>query len=170
MCFIVHPSDLAPMLMSLDAEAVIAGAGEERRMPLAEFFILPSTNIRKENILKPGEILKEVVIPQKGPDFKSTYFKLKERKTWDFAVVSAAVAGTASHGIFKDIKVVLGGAAPVPWHMETVTKHLAGKKAGPELVRKGVEEGLKDAYPLKENAYKLDLLKAVVPRTVMSLV
>lgn len=169
MCFIVHPSDLAPMLVSLEAEAVIAATGKDKRIPLQDFFILPSANIRKENVLEPGEMLKEVIIPPKEAGFKCTYFKLKERSTWDFAVVSAAVSGNVSNGVFKNIKVVLGGTAPVPWHMESVDKAVQGKKATADLVRRGVEAGLKDAYTLEENEYKLDLLKAVIPRTVMSL-
>jgi xanthine dehydrogenase YagS FAD-binding subunit len=169
MCFIVHPSDLAPMLVSLEAEAVIATTGKDKRIPLQDFFILPSANIRKENVLEPGEMLKEVIIPPKEAGFKCTYFKLKERSTWDFAVVSAAVSGNVSNGVFKNIKVVLGGTAPVPWHMESVDKAVQGKKATADLVRRGVEAGLKDAYTLEENEYKLDLLKAVIPRTVMSL-
>jgi len=170
MCFIVHPSDLAPMLVSLDADAVIATPGKDRRIPLGDFFILPGTNIRKENVLQPGEVLKELIIPPKGTGFKSTYFKLKERSTWDFAVVSAAVSGNVADGVFESIKVVLGGTAPVPWHMESVDKAVQGKKATAELVRQGVEDGLKDAFILEENEYKLDLPKAVIPRTVMSLV
>ncbi len=106
MCFIVHPSDLAPMLVSLDAEAVIATTGKDKRIPLQDFFILPSTNIRKENVLEPGELLKEMIIPPKEAGFKCTYFKLKERSTWDFAVVSAAISGIVNNGVFKSIKVV----------------------------------------------------------------
>lgn len=169
MCFIVHPSDLAPMLVSLEAEAVIAATGKDKRIPLQDFFILPSANIRKENVLEPGEMLKEVIIPPKEAGFKCTYFKLKERSTWDFAVVSAAVSGIIDNGVFKSLKVVLGGTAPVPWHMESVDKAVQGKKVTADLVRQGVEAGLKDAYTLEENEYKLDLLKAVIPRTVMSL-
>ena len=93
MCYMVHPSDLAPVLISLDAEAVIAGPKGEKSVPLSEFFTLPQEGVRRENVLEKGQILKEIRIPLPPAGMKSSYHKMKERGTWDFAVVSAAVNG-----------------------------------------------------------------------------
>lgn len=169
LCYIVHPSDLAPMLIALDAEISIHSDKGEKIVPLEDFFVLPKTNVRKENILEPGEILTEVRIPASQAGDKSTYLKLKERGTWDFAVVSAAVKGTLSKGAFQNIKIVLGGVAPVPWRMKKAEDMIKGKKAAEDLLREAAREELKEANPLEENGYKKDLVETVLYRAVLSL-
>lgn len=169
-CHIVYPSDLAPALISLDAEVTIATANGNRTVPLEEFYTLPRVDVQKENILKINEILKEIEIPTPKNEAKSTYVKLKERGTWDFALVSAAVCGIASGKTFKDIKIVLGGVAPIPWRLEKAENLLKGNPVTNDVVKQAVKEALSDARPLNENAYKQDLAAIAVSRAVLSLV
>ncbi len=169
-CHIVYPSDLAPALISLDAEATIATANGSRTVPLQEFYTLPRVDVQKENILKANEILKEVKIPPPKNEQKSTYVKLKERGTWDFALVSAAVCGIVSGKTFKDIKIVLGGVAPIPWRLEKAENLLKGNPVTDDVVKQAVKEALSDARPLNENVYKQDLAAIAVSRAVLSLV
>ncbi len=169
-CHIVHPSDLAPALISLDAQVTLASAAGEKKLTLEEFYTLPQANVRRENILKPNEILKEIAIPPLISGGKSTYVKLKERGTWDFAIVSAAVNGVLSGNVFTDIKIVLGGVAPMPWRLEKAERALKGKPVSEDVVKQAATEALSDARPLEENAYKQDLAAIVVTRAVLSLV
>jgi xanthine dehydrogenase YagS FAD-binding subunit len=169
-CYIVHPSDLAPALICLNAEVTLATAEGDKTLALEEFYTLPRDNVRKENILKPNEVLKEIAIPPVKSGGKSTYVKLKERGTWDFSVASAAVYGTVSGNVFANIKIVLGGVAPVPWRLEKAERSLTGKTITEDLVTKAAMEALSDARPLKENGYKQDLAAAVASRAVLSLV
>ena len=169
-CHIVYPSDLAPALISLDAEATIATTNGNRTIPLEEFYTLPRVDVQKENILKANEILKEIEIPTPKNEAKSTYVKLKERGTWDFALVSAAVCGIVSGKTFKDIKIVLGGVAPIPWRLEKAENLLKGNPVTDDVVKQAVKEALSDARPLNENAYKQDLAVIAVSRAVLSLV
>lgn len=169
-CYIVYPSDLAPALISLNAEAVISGPDGEKNMPLEEFYILPRTNVLRENILKDGEILSEIRIPLPQNGTKSAYHKIKERSTWDFALVSAAINGVVSSGVFAEINIVLGGVAPIPWRLRKAEEYIKGKKITEETVRQGAAEALKDARPLEENAYKLDLVQAVLQTAILPLV
>jgi xanthine dehydrogenase YagS FAD-binding subunit len=152
-CYIVYPSDLAPALISLDAQIIISGPDGEETMPLENFYILPQQNVRKENVLEENQFLKEINIPLPKNGSKSTYYKFKERGTWDFAVVSAAVNGIVSRGVCKDIKIVLGGVAPIPWRLEKAEGFIKGKELTEEVIRQGAKEALKDARPLEENAY-----------------
>ncbi|HUU52765.1 MAG TPA: xanthine dehydrogenase family protein subunit M [Candidatus Heimdallarchaeota archaeon] len=169
-CYIVNPSDLAPALISLDAEVTIATAKGDKTLTLEEFYTLPRVNIKQENILRPNEILKEIKIPPPKNEGRSTYVKLKERGTWDFAVASVAVSGTVLGNVFTDIKIVLGGVAPIPWRLEKTEKSLKGKSVTEDLVKRAAIEALSDARPLEENAYKQDLAATVVTRAVLSLV
>lgn len=168
-CHIVHPSDLAPALISLDAQVTIATDGDDKMLALEEFYTLPRVNVRRENILKPNEILKEIAIPPLKSGTKSTYVKLKERGTWDFAIASAAVNGILSGGVFTDIRIVLGGVATIPWRLEKAERALKGKSVKEDLVKQAAVEALSDARPLKENAYKKDLAATVVTRAILSL-
>ncbi|UCC39872.1 MAG: xanthine dehydrogenase family protein subunit M [Candidatus Aminicenantes bacterium] len=168
-CHIVHPSDLAPALISLDSEISISTPKGDKTVSLADFYTLPRENVRKENILNPGEVVREIKIPLAKSGEKSTYYKIKERGGWDFAIASAAVKGTVSGGGFKDIKIVLGGVAPVPWRLEKAEKQVKGKKASEKLLKQAAREALKDARAMTENGYKKELVEAVIYRAAMSL-
>lgn len=169
-CNIVHPSDLAPALISLDADILISSARGEKTIPLEGFFSLPSVNVRKENILESDEVLKEIKIPKAKNGERSTYHKLKERGTWDFAVVSVAVKGSVSERVFKEIKIVLGGVAPIPWRLKKAEDLLKGKNVTEDVVRQTAREALKEASPQGENGYKTGLVEIAVYRAVLSLV
>jgi xanthine dehydrogenase YagS FAD-binding subunit len=170
-CYIVHPSDLAPALISLDADITIHGlAGKKNNLKLEDFFTSPQNNVKKENILEAHQVLSEIRIPLPKKGVKSTYYKFKERGTWDFAVVSAAINGVISGGVFKDIKIVCGGLAPIPWRLKKAEDFIRGKKLNEEVIRQGAKEALTDAKPLEENAYKMDLVEAVLYTAISSMV
>jgi xanthine dehydrogenase YagS FAD-binding subunit len=169
-CYIVHPSDLAPALISLNAEIMIRGlSGEKNILKLEDFFSLPQNNVRKENILEAHQILSAIRIPLPKKEAKSTYYKFKERSTWDFAVVSAAINAVISGGVIKDIMIVCGGVAPIPWRLQKAEEFIRGKKPTEELIRQGAKEALKDARPLEENGYKMDLVEAVLYTAISSM-
>ncbi|NIM90262.1 MAG: xanthine dehydrogenase family protein subunit M [Candidatus Aminicenantes bacterium] len=169
-CYIVHPSDLAPALISLDAKISIAAPKGEKTIPLADFYVLPRVNVRQENVLGSDEFVREITVPPVKRGEKSTYYKLKERGAWDFALLSAAVKGVVSGGIFSDIRIVLGGVAPVPWRLEKAENMIKGKAATEELLRQAAQETLKEARALKDNGYKKDLLEVVLSRATLMLV
>jgi xanthine dehydrogenase YagS FAD-binding subunit len=121
--YIVHPSDLAPMLMALNASVRIAGPRGERVVALDKFFVLPKQNIERENILQPNEIVTEIIIPAPAAGSKSTYLKFKERETQDFALASAAVSFQVQNGVMRNPRVVLGGVAPIPWRSVEAEKY-----------------------------------------------
>lgn len=168
-CYAVFPSDLAPALIALDANAVIVSAKGERTVPLAEFYMPPIVNVRKENVLNGQEIVKEVRVPPAKKNEKSAYLKFIERGSWDFAVVSAAVKATLSGTTIEDIRIVCGGVAPVPWRMKKAEDALKGRKATETAARQAAKIALKDASPLAENGYKVELLETIIARAVGSL-
>ncbi len=91
--YIVHPSDLAPMLLALGARVTAVGAQGRRVIPLDKFFTLPDQgNIRRENVLKNDEIITEIYVPASALASGSTYLKFKERESLDFALASVAAA------------------------------------------------------------------------------
>ncbi len=169
-CHIVYPSDLAPALIAHDAKIVISSPQGERVTPLADFYVLPSANVRRENILAPDEILREIHLPAPQKGERSAYLKITERSAWDFALVSAAVRGVASGQSLVNPRIVLGGVAPIPWPLESVAQSISGKKLTEDLVREAAALALQEARPLEENAFKKALVEAVLVRGLLSLV
>lgn len=167
-CFIVYPSDLAPALVSLGAKATIGSVKGDKVVPLEQFYALPEIDVRRENILDKGQFLKSVWVPAPKAGQKAAYVKLKERGTWDFALVSAAVSGVVKDGVFSEIAVVMGGVAPIPWRLRKAEDVLRGKPATEASVRQAVDEALKDASPLRENGFKADLVYAALKEAVLA--
>jgi xanthine dehydrogenase YagS FAD-binding subunit len=168
-CHIVYPSDLAPMLIALDAQVTVSSPRGERSLPLGEFYALPSKNVRRENVLATDELVREVKLPLAKKGTRSAYIKLKERETWDFALVSAAVRGTVSGGGLGEAAIVLGGVAPIPWRLGKTEAALKGKKLSESMIKEALRADLQEARPLEENGYKLQLVEAAVSRALMSL-
>lgn len=167
-CFIVFPSDLAPALISLGARATIGGGRADKVVPLEEFYILPGVDVLRETVLENGQFLKDVRVPAPKPGQKGAYVKLKERGAWDFALVSAAVTGVVSGGALAQVSIVMGGVAPVPWRLKAAEDVLRGKTVTAALIRQAADEALKEASPLRENGYKLDLVRAALKEAVLA--
>jgi xanthine dehydrogenase YagS FAD-binding subunit len=169
-CHIVYPSDLAPMLIALEAEIAVSSPRGEKKMPLADFYALPSKNVRRENVLGPDEMVHAVRIPLAKKGEKSAYVKLKERATWDFALASAAVKGNVSGKSVNGLRIVLGGVAPIPWRLEKAEQVLQGKKLNSAVIKEASRAALGEAEPLDENGYKIQLTEAAVSRALLSLI
>ncbi|MGN6369492.1 MAG: FAD binding domain-containing protein [Phycisphaerae bacterium] len=166
--YIVHPSDMAPMLIALGATVTVAGPGGERNMPLEKFFVLPSDDVRHENVLKDGEIVTEVQVP--ATQGKSTYLKFKERDSLDFAMASvAAVVEFGPDKTVKDARLTMGGVAPIPWVAREAAASLAGKKLDEETVKNAATMALADASPLEKNGYKVILAQNLIRRALTQL-
>jgi xanthine dehydrogenase YagS FAD-binding subunit len=181
--YIVHPSDMAPALVALDATFHIAGPAGERAVPAAEFFTLPKDDAARENVLADDEVLASIVLPAARTGVRSTYHKIMDREAWTHAVVSAAIvlemdgakAGGAGRaggagGVCRSARIVLGGVAPIPWRLPEVERMLAGRKITPELAAQAGEAAIAGARPLAKNGYKVPLTRTMVTRTIMNLV
>jgi xanthine dehydrogenase YagS FAD-binding subunit len=168
-CFIVHPSDTAPALVALGASVKIAGRGGERTIPLEEFYILPEVDHEKENVLEPGEIVTEVLLPPLGEGWQSSYRKVRERGSWDFALASVALALRSEGGRVREANIVLGGVAPKPWRSKPAEEALVGKRIDEGRARRVGDAAIKDAEPLDYNAYKIPLVKGVVEEALLAI-
>jgi xanthine dehydrogenase YagS FAD-binding subunit len=167
--YIVHPSDLAPVLVALGASVSVTGANGTRTIPLDKFFTLPSEgSIRRENVLQNDELITEIKVPATGFAAHSTYLKFKERESLDFAL--ASVAAAVEMGPDKKIKqarIVLGGVAPIPWRVPRAESFLAGKSLSQEVLSEVGRLALEGASPLEKNAYKVPLTQALVRRALV---
>ena len=166
--YIVHPSDLAPMLVALGGRVTVTGASGRRVIPLEKFFTLPSQgNIRRENVLQNDDVITEIFVPASAVAAHSTYLKFKERESLDFALasVAAAVQLGADHAV-RDVRLVLGGVAPIPWRVPAAEKFLIGKQLTADVLAEAAKIALAEAKPLEKNAYKVPLAQTLVRRAL----
>ncbi len=167
--FIVHPSDLAPALVALNATFEVTGPGGSRRIAAADFFVLPSQNPARENALVATELLTGVRIPTPAAGVVSTYLKVTDREAWTHAEVSAAVVLNLDGDRIQTASVVLGGVAPIPWRLTEVEHFLIGKSLAAAVAGQAGALAIANARPLAKNGHKLPMTSAVVERALMRL-
>jgi xanthine dehydrogenase YagS FAD-binding subunit len=166
--FIVHPSNLAPALMAFDASVRLAGPSGERTAALDKFFTLPNVNPPRENLLEPGEVLTEVIIPAPPRGTRSVYIEAREKQSYDWPLVSVAAVITVDHGrVVRNARVVIGAVAPIPWRSPEAEKVLAGARLDRDAATQAAEAALKPAAPLRDNGYKVAIAKVLVRRAIM---
>jgi xanthine dehydrogenase YagS FAD-binding subunit len=166
--YIVHPSDLAPMLLALGASVNVTGGAGKRMIPLDKFFTLPSDgNLRRENVLQNEEIITDIVVPGSKFAAHSTYLKFKERDSMDFAMSAVAAALTlGANKTVSDARIVLGGVAPVPWRVPKAESALTGKTLSKDLLAEVAKVALQGAEPLAKNGYKIPLTQTLIRRAL----
>lgn len=165
--YIVHPSDTAPALVALGATFRIVGPSGERRVPAAEFFVLPRQNAANENVLGEHEVLASIDLPAPKAGSRGHYFKVTDREAWTHAVVSAAVVLEMDGQTCRSAQVVLGGVAPIPWRVPAVEQMLVGQTITEDLAARAAETAVSGARALSKNAYKIPMTKGVVRRTLL---
>lgn len=166
--YIVHPSDLAPMLLALGASVSVTGAEGKRVISLDKFFTLPSEgSIRRENVLKNDDLITEIHVPASPLAAHSTYLKFKERESLDFALASvAACVQLGANKTVSQARIVLGGVAPIPWRVPEAEKFLVGKTLSGDVLTETAKLALAGAEPLEKNAYKIPLTQTLVRRAL----
>jgi xanthine dehydrogenase YagS FAD-binding subunit len=168
-CYIVHPSDTAPMLVALQAVARINGPRGDRLVGLDEFFVLPSTAIEKENVLEQGEIVTDIMLPAPETGLRSTYRKVRERGAWDFALAGVALAVKFEGDTVIDARVVFSGVAPVPWRSRETETVIIGKRVDAALAARAAATAIKKASPLEQNRYKVPVLQGAVEESLLAI-
>ena len=165
-CVAVNPSDTAPALIALDAQMVINRAGSELVVPAQDFFVGPEVDITRLTMLQPGDLLTAVRIPGTWAG-KSFYFeKVRDRQVWDFALVNIASAINAAGNSISEARLVVNGVAARPYRLEAVEAFVRGKGRDEQTAEQAGELAVQGAVPLRHNAYKVPLMKALVKRAI----
>jgi len=162
-CHIVHPSNLAPALYVCDAFVHLTG-GDREKLTLAELYHMPDKGVRDECTLKLGEIITHISL---APAPRSGFYAVKEKQSFDWPLVFAAVALELDGNLIKRARVCAGAVAPIPWPLPAVEKALVGLNVDDAMkVREACMKAIDGAVPMSQNAYKLQLLPVAVHRAV----
>ena len=168
-CFIVHPSDTAPALVALQASVTIAGPNDRRTVAVENFHIPPSEDYMRETVLEPAEIVTEIVLPPPADGLRSSYRKVRARRTWDFALAGVALAIGFTGDQAADCRVVLSGAAPVPWRSAEAEKIVKEGQLDRNRAAKAAAAALKAAEPMAQNEYKIPLFRGLIEQQLMAI-
>jgi xanthine dehydrogenase YagS FAD-binding subunit len=168
-CVATHPSDMAVALAALDATVHVEGPEGPRSLPLVGFHRLPGDEPERDTQLAPGELVTAVELPPLPFAARSRYRKVRERASFAFAVVSAAAALDVRDGTVADARLALGGVAHAPWRALAAEDVLRGAPASAETFAAAAEAAVAGARPLRDNAYKVTLVRNVVARLLAEL-
>ncbi|MCS7198581.1 MAG: xanthine dehydrogenase family protein subunit M [Candidatus Bipolaricaulota bacterium] len=168
-CHAVHPSDLAPALIALEATVRVVGPDLDGEISLAELYTKPTESHRRMTMLGPGELIIEVRVPPPKKNARGVYLKAMERGSWSFALVSVAVQMSLEGKRIADARIVLGGVSTIPWRAKGSESILIGQEFSMELAERAAEAAIAGAQPLRDNAYKVSLAKSLVKEAVGSL-
>jgi len=162
-CVATHPSDVAVALVALDATMRVRGPQGERTFPIEELFRLPGDTPHLEHTLEPGELIVDMRIPG-GPDTRrARYLKVRDRASYEFALVSAAAILTVEGGVIREARLAAGGVGTRPWRLRACEAALVGRPAQRQTFEEAARLAGEGARPLSHNHYKLELL----PRTIV---
>jgi xanthine dehydrogenase YagS FAD-binding subunit len=163
-CIAANASDLAVALIALDAALEVASAGRRRTMPLADFHRLPGDTPHIETVLEPDEVIAAITVPANPVSRRSHYLKVRDRASFEFAVVSAAVALDMDGASIRQARVALGGVGTKPWRVARVEAALAGASLDPARLRAAAALAAEGARGHGHNDFKIELMQRAIVR------
>jgi xanthine dehydrogenase YagS FAD-binding subunit len=158
-CVATHPSDMAVALAALDATVRVLGPDGARSIPLVEFHRLPGDAPERDTVLTHGELITAVDVPPLPFAERSRYYKVRDRASYAFALVSVAAALDLAGGTVRDARIAFGGVAHKPWRAPRAEAALRGAHATEETFRRAADSELAGAQPLDGNGFKISLVR-----------
>jgi len=165
-CIALHASDLAVALVALDAVVRLQGTSGPRRVPLTEFYRIPGGSPERENVLERGDLITAVEIPLPAPGTVSAYLKIRDRASYEFALVSVAAAVDLRDGVIQNARMALGGVGTIPWRAYTAEDVLNGARPESGLFRDAAVAELHDTFTVPGTEFKVELARRTIERAL----
>jgi xanthine dehydrogenase YagS FAD-binding subunit len=165
-CIAVHPSDMCVALAALDAVIRVRGKKGERQIPIAEFHRLPGDHPELDSTLDKDELILSIDLPRSPFAPHSHYLKVRDRASYEFALVSVAAGLEVVDGYIRSARIALGGVAHKPWRTDQAEKLLADQKPSRDLFERAGQAAIAGAKPRPQNAFKVELAKRAVARAL----
>jgi xanthine dehydrogenase YagS FAD-binding subunit len=158
-CIATNPSDMCVALSALDATVHLESTHGKRSVPIDEFFLLPGTTPQHETVLRTGELITHVTVPAAMAGKCSTYLKLRDRASYEFALASVAVVVSVSANRIAEVSIAFGGIGVKPWRSTEAETVLLGQPPGASVFREAADAALASAHPHSQNGFKVELAK-----------
>jgi xanthine dehydrogenase YagS FAD-binding subunit len=166
-CIAVNPGDMSVALAALDAHVEVTGAKGARSIPMKDFHRLPGDHPELDTTLLPGELITAVTLPELPGSYKTNYLKIRDRASYAFALVSAAVMLDMDGSRIREARIAMGGVAHKPWRLPEVEAALRGKPASEAVFTDAASLMLKNAKAYEHNKFKLRLAPNTVTLALM---
>jgi xanthine dehydrogenase YagS FAD-binding subunit len=165
-CIAAHASDLAVALVALDAAVEVRGPRGQRTVPLDDLYRLPANTPHIETVLEPGEVIAAITVPAGAASLRSHYVKVRDRASFEFAVVAAAVALEMDGARVRQARVALGGVGTKPWRVRQVESALVGASLEPAALRAAATRAAEGARGYGHNDFKIELMQRAIVRAI----
>jgi xanthine dehydrogenase YagS FAD-binding subunit len=166
-CVATNASDVAVAFAALDAKVVVRSPNGERSIPFAEFHRLPGNTPERDNVLGRGDLIVAVEVPARPEGRASHYLKVRDRQSYEFALVSAAAAVAIDRQHIISARLAVGGVAHKPWRLSDAEGALRGASLDDvDALRSAISLSFVDARPLAHNAFKIELAQRVALRAL----
>ncbi|MEW1656042.1 xanthine dehydrogenase family protein subunit M [Streptomyces sp. NPDC093707] len=160
-CVATQPSDMAVALAALDATVHLHGPEGERTVPATDFHRLPGDSPERDTEIRLGELVTAVELPPPHPGAHARYRKARDRASFAFALASVAALLAVRDGTVAHIRLAFGGLAHRPWRARAAEAALRGAPATEESFARAADVELAAAAPLRDNAFKVPLARAL---------
>ena len=168
-CVATHPSDLAVALAALDANVVVLGLTGERLIRFTDFHRLPGSAPERDNTLDRGELIVAIDVPAMVEGRASHYLKVRDRESYEFALVSAAAAVATENRHLRSVRLAMGGIAHKPWRLAAAETALRGVSLDDiDALRSAIAESFVGVRPLDHNGFKVELAQRVALRALQT--
>src|SRR5947207_8624229 len=165
-CIAAHASDLAVALVALDASVEVRGSRRQRSIALTELHRLPGATPHLETALEAGEVIAAITVPASPVARRSHYLKVRDRASFEFALVSAAVALEMDGAHIRQARIALGGVGTKPWRVRNVEAALAGASLDRAVLRRAAALAAQGAHAHGHNDFKIELMQRAIVRAV----
>ena len=166
-CVATNPSDVAVAFAALDANVVVQGPRGKRSIAFTEFHCLPGNTPERDNVLDRGDLILAIEVPPRIEGRASYYLKIRDRQSYEFALVSVAVAVATESGRIDSARLAMGGVAHKPWRLTAAEGALRGASLHDNgALKAAIATSFTDAHPLAHNAFKIELAQRVVLRAL----
>jgi xanthine dehydrogenase YagS FAD-binding subunit len=168
-CVATHASDVAVAFAALDADVIVRGRGGERSIPFGDFHRLPGDTPQRDTTLERGDLILAVEVPAQETGRASHYLKVRDRQSYEFALVSAAAALATDGRRIHSARLALGGVAHKPWRLTAAETALRGASLDDvEALKSAIATSFADARPLADNGFKVELARRVSLRALQT--
>jgi xanthine dehydrogenase YagS FAD-binding subunit len=166
-CIATQPSDPAVALAALDAHVVTRTTSGGRRIAVTDLHVLPADGVDRDTVLERGELIEAIELGRRAP--RSAYVKVRERESYEFALVSAAAAVELdSGGRIERARIALGSVALRPWRLTEAERRISGLAPEDPGVSAALEAALAQARPVPGSAYKLAIAHGAARRALIT--
>ena len=169
-CIAANPSDMNVALVALDSVIRVLGPRGERTIRFEDFHLAPGDTPERETVLEQGELITAVDIPGSQFAANSLYLKVRDRASYEFALVSVALALEITGATIGAARVAFGGVATKPWRARNVEQVLQGRAPSEELFERAAKAAVEGAQPGRHNGFKVELLQRAVAKALRTLV